>query len=350
MSKLVILGDTHLGARNASNHFSQHFNKFFTDVFYPYLIEHNIKTIFQLGDVFDSRTILSIKAYNASKSKWFDPLRKNGITMHMLLGNHDIYHKHSLKINAPNLFLANEYIDNIHVHSSPCVVEVDNTTFAMIPWICDENREEIFDFLKQDHIADLCLGHFEIAGFNMNKTQISHGGLPRDIFDKFELTLSGHYHTRSVDTYNRITYVGIPYEITFSDMHDPKGFHVFDTETRELEFIKNPNTMFDRIIYSDGWSGDIQTVKNKIIKLVVEKKTDLYAFDRFIDSIKLAGVYELQIIENFDDLKSVEIGELSEVEDTLMTINSYVDELSTAVDKEKLKTYLNGIYQESIAQ
>lgn len=347
--KLAILGDCHLGARSASSHFSQHFNKFFTDVFYPYLVEHEIKDIFQLGDCFDNRTQLSVKAYHACKSSWFDPLVEHGIHMTVLLGNHDIHFKHSLKVNTPELFLAGEYGNNITIVNSPTVIEKYGTTIAMIPWICDENKEEVFDFLNRDHIADICLGHFEIEGFDMMRGVPGHGGLPRDLFDRFEMTMSGHYHTKSYDPYHRIHYVGTPYEITFADIHDPRGFHVFDTETRVLEFIPNPHTMFDRLIYNEGWVGDVSSLKDKAVKIVVEKKTDLYQFDRFIDSVKLTGVYDLQIIENFSGLMGGDIDSAIHIENSQAIINNYIDGLTTTVDKDALKTFMDGLYLEALS-
>jgi len=350
MGLVAVLGDVHLGMRNGSNHFSRHANKFFKEIFYPYLVEHKITEVIQLGDLFDSRTSVSVKAYNACKETWFDPLRKHSIHMHMLLGNHDILHKSSLTVNTPELLLAGEYMDNITIINEPKVIELYGTTFAMIPWICDGNKEAVFNFLSNDKIADICCGHFEIAGFDMMRGIPGHGGLPRDLFDRFEQTWSGHYHTKSYDAYHRITYCGIPYEITFADMHDPKGFHVFDTDTRELTFIENPHTMFDRIIYNEGWSGDVRTLEGKAVKLVVEKKTDLYVFDRFVDSVKLANVYDLQIIENFGELQNVDVDGNITVEDSQSIINNYVDNLTTSVDKIRLKAYLAGIYAEALSQ
>lgn len=346
MSKFVVLGDCHLGARNASNHYSKYFNKFFSDVLYPYMVENDIKKIYQLGDMFDNRTSLSIKAYNACKSTWFDPLVKHGMHMTILLGNHDIYHKSSLRVNTPELLLTKEYNNNITVINKPTIVNEDNTSISLIPWICDENKQQVFDFFKSTK-TDLCFGHFEIDGFEMMRGIAGHGGLPRDLFSSFEMTLSGHYHTQSYDDYYRIRYVGTPYEITFADMHDPRGFHVFDTETRKLEFIQNPYTMFDRVMYNEGCDVDVNSLKDKSVKLVVEKKTDLYLFDRFIDSVKLAGVYDLKIIENFNDLKNINVEGEIQLENSLSIINQYIDTLSTSVDKTKLKDYMSSLYTEA---
>lgn len=348
--KIAILGDTHLGMRSGSNHFSQHANKFFSDVFYPYLLKNNITEIIQLGDLFDNRTSLSVKAWNACKDIWFGPLVEHGIHMTALLGNHDIYHKSTLDVNTPDLLLSDAYSNNISIITRPTVIERYSSSFALVPWICDGNKEEVFNFLNKDHIADVCCGHFEIVGFDMMRGVPGHGGLPRELFDRFEQTWSGHYHTKSYDEYHRIQYVGTPYEITFADMHDPKGFHVFDTETRTLEFIYNPNTMFDRIIYNEGWHGDVSTLTGKAVKLVVEKKTDLYSFDRFVDSVKLANVYDLKIIENFGELANVDVDGNVHVEDSASIINSYIDNLTTSVDKTRLKDYLAGLYNEALAQ
>jgi DNA repair exonuclease SbcCD nuclease subunit len=350
--KFAILGDTHLGARNASNHYSRFFNRFFREVFYPYLVKHEIKTVFQLGDLFDNRTSLSIKAYNACKEEWFGPLVSNEIEMITLLGNHDIFYKSTLDVNTPELLLKNEYEMNIKVIKEPTIYEIGGTQIALVPWICDDNRQRVFDFFSNPHMAsvDICMGHFEIDGFDMMRGVPGHGGLPRTLFESFELTLSGHYHTRSYDDYHRIQYVGTPYEITFADMHDPRGFHVFDTETRKLEFIENPFTNFDRIIYNEGWTGDISKMENKAVKLVVEKKTDLYAFDRFVDSLKLANVYDLQIIENFNDLRGVELDGSVQVENSQQIIEHYIDTLTTSVNKDSLKDYMKGLYAEAITQ
>ena len=350
--KYCVLGDTHLGARNASNHYSRFFNRFFSEVFYPYLIKHDIKLVFQLGDLFDNRTSLSIKAYNACKKEWFQPLVENDIKMVTLLGNHDIFFKSTLEVNSPELLLAGEFKNNIQIIKEPTLYEVGGDQIALIPWICDANRQSVFDFLNNPHIGsvDICMGHFDIAGFDMMRGIPGHGGLSPEIFDSFEMTLSGHFHTQSYNDFYRIKYVGTPYEITFADMHDPRGFHIFDTETRELEFIENPFTMFDRIVYNDGWVGDITSLAGKAVKLVVEKKTDLYAFDRFVDSIKIANVYDLQIIENFNDLRGVELDGSVKIENSQQIIEHYIDTLTTAVDKERLKSYMSGLYAEAIAQ
>ncbi len=342
--KYAILGDCHMGARNGSNRFSAHFNKFFTDLFYPYLAKHGIKEIIQLGDLFDNRTNLSYKAFHACKQTWFQPLEDLDIKMHVLLGNHDIVHKNTLKINSPELLLG-EY-RNVIIHNKPTVV--GDGLFDLVPWICDENKDEIQEFLMRKDHSKYCAGHFEIAGFAMYRgAEAHHEGMSHGLFDNYDRVFSGHYHHRSEK--GNILYTGIPYEITWSDFADPKGFHIVDTEKNTVEFIENPFTIFRRVVYNNGWSGDVKDLEAKIVKLVVQEKKDLFLYDRFVDSIKLAGAHDLAIIENFDELRGSDVEENVDLEDSASIIDSYIDGLETNLDKKKIKSYMRSLYNEAIS-
>jgi DNA repair exonuclease SbcCD nuclease subunit len=352
--KIAIVGDVHMGARSGSPVFAEYFNKFFSDVFYPYLLDHGIDQMYFLGDVFDNRTLLPMRAYNMSKPVWFQPLVDNGMTMHMLLGNHDIAMRDSLTINSPELVL-DKYISTGHVkiYKEPTAVVVDsNTTFDIIPWICKENADEVSEFMNRKKVSDLCLGHFEIVGASMyNGVPPSQTGLSPDIFDRYERTLSGHYHTRSTVGDSKIQYVGTPYEITWMDAHDPRGFHVFDTVTRELEFIPNPYTMFQKVFYRGNDTVVPKDIGGKFIKLVVESKTDAKKFDAFLSSMWLIKPNDISIIENLEEWNGGVITEEDiDIDDTISVMRKYIDSLEIEVDKEKVKDYLNGLYMEAITK
>lgn len=342
MSKVILLGDCHLSARNGSSKFSRFFNKFFTDVLYPYVKEHGIKEIYQLGDLFDNRVSLTLKSYHQCKDAWFKPLEELDCTMYVLLGNHDIVHKNTLEVNSPELLLG-EY-KNIRVIRNP--VRIDE--FDILPWICQENSDYIFnEFIKRKDRARYCLGHLELTGFSMYRggESITHGYSP-SLFDGYEMVFSGHYHHKSQR--GNVLYVGTPYEITWSDYADPKGFHVLDTDTGKLEFIQNPYTMFARVVYNDKWSGDISTLAEKFVKVVVQEKADLYVFDKFIDSIKLVNPHDLTIIENLDEFKDGEVNENISLEDSSAIISNYIDGITTDLNKDKIKSYVQSLYNEAI--
>ena len=102
---LCILGDTHFGARGDSVDFLNFFEKFYENTFFPYLIENNIDTVFQLGDLFDRRKYINFNSLYLCRKYFFDKLRDNNIKMYTLLGNHDISYKNTLKVNSSELLL-----------------------------------------------------------------------------------------------------------------------------------------------------------------------------------------------------------------------------------------------------
>jgi len=89
--KVCLLGDTHFGIRNDSMTFHRYLDKFYTEIFFPYLKEHNIKTVIQLGDLFDRRKYINFVSLSESRRYFFDRLKDEGIHLHALIGNHDIF-------------------------------------------------------------------------------------------------------------------------------------------------------------------------------------------------------------------------------------------------------------------
>ena len=347
--KVAIITDQHFGARNDSIAFLDFFQKFYDDTFFPSLDAAGINTVLILGDTFDRRKYVNFYALDRAKKMFFDKLEERGIRVHMLAGNHDTYYKNTNDVNSPDLLLR-EY-NNINVIDSPETIIIDGTSICMMPWICPENYQESIDEMKNTK-AEICMGHFEIAGFAMHRGMESHDGLSKEIFDKFDMVFSGHYHHRSDD--GHIYYLGNPYELTWQDFKDTRGFHLFDLERRELEFIPNPNTMFERVEYDDKDCEpidlDLIDLTGKYVKLVVVNKTDYYKFDKFIQKLYNKGCYEIKIIEDFSEFEEGQIDEEINLEDTVSVLSNYVDSIETDVDKEQIKTFMRTLYTEAVNQ
>jgi len=345
--KIAIITDQHFGARNDSIAFLDFFQKFYDNTFFPNIDAAGINTVLILGDTFDRRKYVNFYALQRAKEMFFDKLAERNINVHMLAGNHDTYYKNTNDVNSPDLLLR-EY-KNINVIAEPQTIYVGGVPICMMPWICPENYQESLDQLKQTQ-SDICMGHFEIAGFAMYKGMQSHEGLDKNLFDKFDLVFSGHYHHRNSD--GHIYYLGNPYELTWQDYNDSRGFHMFSLDTRELEFIPNPYTMFSRIEYSDKESEPIDIDKfdlaEKFVKLVVVNKTDFYKFDKFIQKLYNKGCHEIKIVEDMSEFEDGEIGEEINLEDTVSVLSNYIDSIETDVDKEQVKTFMKTLYTEAI--
>ena len=77
--KIALITDTHWGARNDSAIFANFFSKFYDNVFFPYLDEHNIKTCIHLGDVVDRRKYINFKTANDLRENFVERLWEMGV-------------------------------------------------------------------------------------------------------------------------------------------------------------------------------------------------------------------------------------------------------------------------------
>jgi len=348
--KIAILNDTHCAVRNSSEVFLDNAAKFYNEVFFPYCLENNIKQIVHLGDYYDNRKFINFKALNHNRKHFLDKLRKYGMIMDIILGNHDTYYKNTNDLNSLKELLGH-FMNEIHIVTKPKVMDYDGFRFALLPWINQENYEESMSFV-QNCKADWLGGHLELNGFNLMKGVVNTHGMDHTLFNRFEKVLSGHFHTKSEK--DNIIYLGSQLEFFWSDAHDPKYFHVLDTETRELEAIRNPHTLFEKIVYDDSKKDyslfDVEYLDNKFVKIVVVNKNDMFTFDRFIDRIQSRNIHDLKIAENFNEFIGDNVDDESiSVEDTTTLLDSYIDAVDTDLDKDTLKVNMRNLLIEAQA-
>lgn len=353
MSKIAFLGDAHFGCRGDSQHFHDLFDKFYSKVFFPYLVKNDIKTVFQLGDIFDRRKYSNHYSLDEAKRYFFSRFEELGINLITLLGNHDLYYKESLSVSSSELFLTQ--FKRVTIVKTPTAFPEFGV--SVIPWICKENYEECLNFLKTD-TSTVCVGHFEIEGFKMYRSSIlSEHGLSAKIFSNYERVLSGHYHHASKK--GNIEYIGTPYEMTWQDYEDPKGFRVFDLQSRELTVVENPYTIYHKINYDDfgvditatsSYLSDefVSAVTGKYVKIQVDNKTNPYLFDLFIDKVYSFNPIDVSVTEEAVVIEVDE--EVDETDDTLTITYKYIDSISQQdLDKVKLKTMMSELYTEAMS-
>jgi DNA repair exonuclease SbcCD nuclease subunit len=343
--KVAILTDTHYGCRKGSKLFHDYFEQFYNDVFFPELDKEGITTVIHMGDAFDSRKGIEFKSLKWAKRVVFDPLKERGITMHLMVGNHDAYYKNTNDINAVDLLLK-EY-DNINVYSSATEVKLDKLKTLFIPWINEENQAETLKLIQKTS-SKCAMGHLELQGFRVNKQIVMDHGLESKLFEKFTKVFSGHYHTRSDN--GTVYYLGNPYEMFWNDVGDKRGFTFFDTETLEHTPVDNPYQLF-KVIYfddTDHQTFDTRPYENKIVKVVVKNKNNPTQFEKFIDKLYASNVAELKIVENFDFTGWYDADDEDlQTEDTLSILNRYIEEAEISLDKSVIQSVIREVYQEA---
>lgn len=347
--RIALITDTHAGARNDNADYSNYFGRFFKNIFFPYLKEHDIKTVIHLGDVFDRRKYINFNTLNAFHEQWVKPVREQDIEVHSILGNHDVYYRNTNDVNAQNLLL-NE--TNTTVYENPTEIEIGGLKIAMMPWINRENHDECVQFIK-DTDAPVLMGHLELNGYQVLKgVKFDHGMDPAR-FAKFSRVFSGHFHVKQQK--GNIDYLGTPYEITFNDAGLKKGFHIFDTETRSLEFIQNPEQMHIYLPYDDTevdyLTADISDYAGKVVKVNVIEKNDSYVFEKFIERLDAVAPIKYTIIDNTEVLDYGTTEEGLESKDTMSILVDYVnDNFESDDDKKEITKLMRELYNEAISE
>jgi DNA repair exonuclease SbcCD nuclease subunit len=295
----------------------------------------------------------------------------------ILPGNHDIYHSNSLKLNA----LTDGRLPSSHQIVKvlkPKVVPWGSLKVLLVPWICEENKEECIDALATHRDSDVThvLGHFHIQGFNMGNGQVAEDGYKEDLFvGCYKSVASGHFHTLSkvYRHYYRqgehrgttIQYLGCPYEMTWGDWNDPKGFHFLDTETGEYEFVRNPYVLHKKIIYDDTAyfsleaataESVIEPYRDTFVRLIITKKTQPLIFDAFVDALEKIAL-DVKIIDQtssavgnaeFFETPLEKLCESLDTDDVWSFIKQAVDETKSHVGKKDLENFMRELYQEAM--
>jgi len=339
--KILLITDQHFGVRNDNQSFIDHYRKFYKEVVLPFIDAHKIDTIICLGDTFDKRRSINFMSLEAAKEMWFDPLQERNVQMHMLVGNHDIYYKNTLRVNAPSELL--EGYDNITVYTEPTTVTFDGVPILLLPWICDDNRDESLRTVTESN-APICMGHLEFNGFEAHPGHVMQNGMDSKHFAKFGKVFSGHYHMKS--SKKNVTYLGNPYQLYWNDYGCKRGFHVLNTETFRTTFYRNPFDIFHKLYYNGGVVlPDPSELKGAYVKLIVEDKGDYAKFDYAVSQLQDMGLGDLKIIEDL----SIETGnsEVLESEDTMTLLDNYIDEIDLKVNKSNIKTVMRSLYMEA---
>jgi len=339
--RVAIISDTHYGCRKGSKHLHDYFQKFYDDVFFPTIEAEKIDTIVHMGDAFDSRKSIDYQSLEWAKRVVFDRLKNYDV--HMIIGNHDCYYKNTNNVNSPELLL--QTYDNIKTYSEVTEVILDKLKVLFIPWINAENYENTIECIK--NTSSLCaMGHLELNGFRAHRGHIMEDGMDSKLFDKFTKVFSGHYHTRSDN--GKIFYLGNPYEMFWNDVNDARGFTIFDTDTLTHIPVNNPYKLFYNVYYEDTNYKlfNATEYKNKIVKVIVRKKSKPKDFEKFIDKIYSSGVQDLKIVENFNIQESEDF-EVSEDENTLSILNRYIDESEFDLNKNIIKNIFQDLYAQA---
>ena len=349
--KIALLNDVHFGCRNNSEVFhKEHIFRFFEEVFFDYLKRHDdIKDVFILGDFVENRKVINIQTIKWIQDYFFEPCKKLNLKLHALAGNHDCFYREQNHVNVYQELWKDKF-ETIVDNSAISWNNID-----VIPWINTNNLHTIADFIESSH-NKYAFGHFNISGAVMFKNVISSSGMPLSVFSRYKKVLTGHFHEKS--TIGNIEYLGNQYDTNWSEYCPDgkyKGFHVFDTDTGTLEFIKNPDKCHVRIVYDDSLESsnpDDYDVRSKIVKVIIKNKKSPGYFQRFIENLEKQNYMSLittdEYVVSFDRSNDNEIQNL-DIKNEEELIVDYInnDIVSDSIDKKRLLQKTMELYKKA---
>lgn len=347
MSKIAFVTDFHFGVHSESQEFLDYQKKFFDSVFFPYLEENGIKDIISLGDEFHSRKNINYNTLHQAKEMFFDRIEYEGYKLHVIIGNHNIFFKDHNDVNSPSL-LFHKY-KNINIIETPLEIVYDSCKLLLVPWINKNNEQEILEAINNTN-AEYLLGHFEIQGMTLHKNWQFHKGLNHSIVDKFKEVWSGHYHLKL--NKNNFHYLGTGFQLDWSDVNHAKGFYIFDTINKKLQFIENPLKIYHIINYEESINIEefnyFKYSKSFTRVLINENIKAFDKFDMFIKKLEEV-CFQVKIVEKyFENIENS--GNKTDLEKdnetTLDTIKRMCKDIEI-VDNDKLFKFMNNIYIKS---
>lgn len=360
--KLAFITDTHVGCRSGSSIFREYFRWYYENVLFKYMEENGIATLLHGGDFFDNRNSITLQDIDFVANWLAGQLVDRGIKMHIILGNHDVAFRNTNSIHSLTI-LERAAPDNVTVYSEPKLLNFDGQQIAMIPWINSSNQASTIEFMNgiEDKENTLVLGHFEIIGAKMyaNSMRADHGLEPVQ-FKDFKQVLSGHFHHMS-DIQN-IKYLGSTFHLTWQDYGDPRGVHVFDTDSKEFEFVENEfclfvEVAFDKEIFKAMTDEEYkENFEGRFVRLVVtDADYDRVALMDTISKINRAVPHDLQVkndvligLGESEEANQEEVLEKT-TKSTLEYIESYVGDRTDDEDQGKiLLSKLNELYSAAV--
>lgn len=276
MSKLMIIGDPHCGAASVSGKPSigNQLNSRVIDQFnllewcLNKAIENEVSVIAITGDVFDDPKPQS--AIVVLFIEWLKKCSDAGISVHILLGNHDLLRSGHHQMSALDIISAAE-IENVFVHKTISSVHMEGVSFTMLPF----RDRRSFNVSTHDEAINILQGRlpYEIAEINRNHMKIVIGHLaiagsipalneiddtinelfcPVSMFKDYDYTFCGHIHKPQILSKKPfVAHIGSLDISDFGEKDQDKFIVIVDPDSsKHYRYIEIPTRKLNQISIS----------------------------------------------------------------------------------------------------
>lgn len=355
--KILMISDIHLGVKKNSDFFLNVIKDFFAEQVHKAIVDNDVEQVWILGDFYDDRYNTNVLVDNVAIDIVKNLLQSfKKLEIKLLTGNHDIYYKNSLKVSSLKKF--EKLNPRVEVVKDVTEYDLDGCKALAVPWLVHgSDNWSKFKAVTNEYEEtgkskfDLCMGHFEINGFEVVKNVFHEDGLKQSEFEAFGNVFSGHFHIRN--KIKNIQYLGSPYEITWNDYGNVKGIHIFDTDTQKTTFIENTSSPKHKHIKLSSLIEEpdmIDEFDSSLVKFHIDQTIDEADLSDLMVKIDTKKPFNMKTIDERYDQEiendDVEVDEDMD-SDALQYALDYIEQLEhpEEIDVAALKNRIIALYQ-----
>lgn len=365
--KIGLIGDTHHGMRNGSHIWRSYQKDMILNYIIPLFKEKQITELIDLGDWFDNRRSVLAIDWKWMKEELIPLLAENGMTLHMVVGNHTIALRDSVEVNHCEILEQLSIAHGSHcvkAYTNPTEVTFGKTKTIILPWIAHSNYNQVVSAIEETDAA-VVLSHLELKGFLLTKGKLlDHGTIKTSYFEKFIKCLSGHLHIGSEQRLRSgtlVKFLGIPYEQSWSDYDSgvANGVYIMDCNDTSLEFIPTPKdrSMFLELTYSyqdissarkgklwqdTDYLADTLGLRDKVVRIVVTDRSNQAHYAKFLKALRSVPCVNYQIVDT-TKVVELEVEEVSAKDFSISPLEILLDKVEeieyTDYDEDKEVRY-----------
>jgi DNA repair exonuclease SbcCD nuclease subunit len=322
LTKGLLFTDIHFGKKQNSDAHNQQCIDFINFVCNS-ITSHKIDHIIFLGDYIDTRNSVNIStlnyAYNGCKL-----LNSLNIPIFFIIGNHDLYTKHSRDVHSAICF--NEF-NNFTVINDPVVIENIGSGALLCPYLFHSE----YSTLKNYDVENV-YGHFEFNNFVVTGTSVKFvGGPDHTEYTRFKRIFSGHFHKRQIT--DNVIYIGNTFPMDFSDANtEDRGFAIHDHDKDVVLFVNWADCpRYVTANLSDILDGNVEIPPGASVRCTADISIDYT--EMMVVKNSLSSTYQLNsiVIEEqpvqffVDDVEEVEETRIEGIDDSIITMLSSID-------------------------
>jgi len=332
LQKTATFTDIHWGAKANSNQHNQDCIDYVEWFCQQIKADPEIDNIIFLGDWFENRSAINVSTLTYAY-KGAQMLNNLGLPIYFVVGNHDLYHRHTREIHSVINYTE---FTNFNIIEEPTIIDEIHNGILISPYLFHEEYPRLIKYLD----LDTWWGHFEFKGFEVTGYGMKMPTGPNaEDFKGPEFIFSGHFHKRQAN--EQVVYIGNTFPSNFGDAgSNDRGMMVFDHSTKDIQFI--------------DWEDCPKYTKTKLSDLL-DKTVSLYPNSRVKCIVDIPVTFEestflrQKFTEDFD-LREFTLEESVELKEILSNTEVDVDweDKKLASVDELVQQMLSGIESDHI--